>query len=262
MQCLLVQSNTTGWQAGTRQLFFVVVYFLRMPLFSTAIANQRISNANGMFTVNALLLICYYLSHQMFPPLNTLTGSRAAPREIDLDNSILPAVDNDHVRVGTPPRTISLAEHHFPSAADEPQMSPENLHRDFDQNSVGSVEDKRALTILRPQKFQQDLFNTRYANSENRYFSFTFWSNQFYSDLSQPRGHAANSRPLQHIGGGSFTSTPSGQAESSGSINRNWEYTTATTGQRPLLRWLSVFPIQSDHVVEQKLNWSYTKFAH
>lgn len=90
------------------------------------------------------------------------TGSRAAPREIDLDNSILPPVDHHHVRVGTPPRTISLAEHHFPSANDEQQMSPDVISkRDFDQSSVGSIEDKRALTLSRPRKFQQDLFNVR-----------------------------------------------------------------------------------------------------
>lgn len=94
-----------------------------------------------------------------------VTGSRSAPREIILDNSILP-IETEHVRVSTPPRTISLAEHHFPSASDEPQFSPSqdsNHHRDYDQNSVGSVEDKRTLSLAKPRKFyQQDLLNTRY----------------------------------------------------------------------------------------------------
>lgn len=94
---------------------------------------------------------------------NSIIGSRAAPREIQLDNSILPK-ETDHIRVGTPPRTISLADHHFPSAADESEHTPgaDSQTRDFDQSSVGSLEDRRSLTLARPKKsYQQDLFNTR-----------------------------------------------------------------------------------------------------
>jgi len=88
-------------------------------------------------------------------------GSRAAPREIVLDNSILPK-DTDHIRVGTPPRTISLADHHFPSAADEAELTPDiGSHHDFDQSSVGSLDEKRSMSLVRPKKlYQQDLFNT------------------------------------------------------------------------------------------------------
>lgn len=107
-------------------------------------------------------------------------GTRAAPREIDLDNSILP-VESHHPRVSTPPRVITLSEHHFPSASDEPQMSPDNLrHRmpDFDQSSVGSVEDKLALRIAKPRKYTQDLLNTRYELKSRSYprsiFGITF----------------------------------------------------------------------------------------
>lgn len=109
-----------------------------------------------------MLFLMFFLFGSCF------TGSRSAPREIVLDNSILP-VETEHVRVSTPPRTISLADHHFPSASDEPQYSPErdsNRHRDFDQSSVGSVEDKRALSLAKPRKFyQQDLLNTRYDSA-------------------------------------------------------------------------------------------------
>lgn len=90
-------------------------------------------------------------------------GTRTAPREIMLDNSILPT-DNNPVRVSTPPRVITLSEHHFPSATDD-QYTPdeENGHHEFDQSSIGSIEDKR-LAVAKPKKiFQHDLFNTRYV---------------------------------------------------------------------------------------------------
>ncbi|XP_055541527.1 transport and Golgi organization protein 11 isoform X2 [Wyeomyia smithii] len=47
-------------------------------------------------------------------------GTKSAPREIMLENSILPK-DPGFVRVSTPPRVISLSEHHFPSASDDPE---------------------------------------------------------------------------------------------------------------------------------------------
>lgn len=47
-------------------------------------------------------------------------GTKSAPREIMLENSILPK-DPGFVRVSTPPRVITLSEHHFPSASEEPQ---------------------------------------------------------------------------------------------------------------------------------------------
>lgn len=92
-----------------------------------------------------------------------IIGTRTAPREIMLDNSILPS-DTNQVRVSTPPRVITLSDHHFPSATDE-QYTPEeeNGQHEFDQRSVGSIEDKR-LTVAKPKKlYQHDLFNTRYA---------------------------------------------------------------------------------------------------
>jgi mitochondrial fission factor len=49
-----------------------------------------------------------------------LSGTKSAPREIVLENSILPK-DTGFVRVSTPPRVISLNDHHFPSASDEPE---------------------------------------------------------------------------------------------------------------------------------------------
>uniref|UniRef100_A0A1A9W3N1 Mff-like domain-containing protein n=1 Tax=Glossina brevipalpis TaxID=37001 RepID=A0A1A9W3N1_9MUSC len=45
--------------------------------------------------------------------------TRSTPREIQLENSILPKNPSGNVRVQTPPRTITLNEHHFPSASEE-----------------------------------------------------------------------------------------------------------------------------------------------
>lgn len=46
--------------------------------------------------------------------------TRSAPREIQLENSILPKNPSiGLVRVQTPPRVITLTDHHFPSASEE-----------------------------------------------------------------------------------------------------------------------------------------------
>lgn len=67
--------------------------------------------------------------------------TRSAPREIQLENSILPKNPSGFVRVQTPPRTITLNEHHFPSASEE--SSPNKLKNsddldddDFDDDDV------------------------------------------------------------------------------------------------------------------------------
>lgn len=54
--------------------------------------------------------------------------TRSAPREIQLENAILPKNNTGFVRVQTPPRTITLNEHHFPSASEE--SSPKKMHSD------------------------------------------------------------------------------------------------------------------------------------
>lgn len=89
-----------------------------------------------------------------------LKGTRSAPREIVLDNSILPP-DPSHVRVSTPPRVITLSEHHFPSASDEPQFGIDESKGD-DLQSPSS--DDHRLTIARPRKqFGNDFLNQRYV---------------------------------------------------------------------------------------------------
>lgn len=68
-------------------------------------------------------------------------GTRSAPREITLDNSIINPKDADSVRVSTPPRIITLSEHHYPSAADEPEHGNDEL---LDSHSLQSSEDLRS----------------------------------------------------------------------------------------------------------------------
>lgn len=52
-----------------------------------------------------------------------------------LENSILPK-DPGFVRVSTPPRVITLSEHHFPSASEEPEDEDRDmtLRRDEDDD--------------------------------------------------------------------------------------------------------------------------------
>lgn len=72
-------------------------------------------------------------------------GTKSAPREIMLENSILPK-DPGFVRVSTPPRVITLSEHHFPSASEEPQDDEDQALRrtdgdddDYEPRSLDSM---------------------------------------------------------------------------------------------------------------------------
>lgn len=100
-----------------------------------------------------------------FNEMSFFLGTRTAPREIMLDNSILQPHEDHPVRVSTPPRVITLSEHRFPSATED-QYTPDAEHangHEQDHSSLGSLED-RHLTVSRPKKlFPNDLFNTRYV---------------------------------------------------------------------------------------------------
>ncbi|EDW74895.1 uncharacterized protein Dwil_GK15656 [Drosophila willistoni] len=64
--------------------------------------------------------------------------TRSAPREIQLENSILPKnpPSAGYARVQTPPRVITLTDHHFPSASEEnsPLSRPRYHHNDNDDD--------------------------------------------------------------------------------------------------------------------------------
>lgn len=90
-------------------------------------------------------------------------GTRTAPREIILDNSILQPKEDNPVRVSTPPRVITLSEHRFPSATDD-QYAPDGEQAngtDFEHGSLSSIED-RQFAVSKPKKlFPNDFLNTR-----------------------------------------------------------------------------------------------------
>ncbi|XP_031625877.1 transport and Golgi organization protein 11 [Contarinia nasturtii] len=89
-------------------------------------------------------------------------GTRTAPREIMLDNTILQPHDDHPVRVSTPPRVITLSEHRFPTVADDqytPDAEQVNGHEN-EYSSLGSNDD-RHLAVSKPKKlFSNDFFNT------------------------------------------------------------------------------------------------------
>ena len=82
-----------------------------------------------------------------------LSGTKSAPREIVLENSILPK-DAGFVRVSTPPRVITLNDHYFPTASEEAEREDENEQRahpktlnfaDPDAVNKGSKMNRRSL---------------------------------------------------------------------------------------------------------------------
>ncbi|XP_037951203.1 transport and Golgi organization protein 11 [Teleopsis dalmanni] len=66
--------------------------------------------------------------------------TRSTPREIQLENSILPKIPSGLVRVQTPPRVITLNDHHFPSASEE--SSPHKVHQDGDYEGTDLYDDE------------------------------------------------------------------------------------------------------------------------
>ncbi|XP_023030749.1 transport and Golgi organization protein 11 isoform X2 [Drosophila willistoni] len=76
--------------------------------------------------------------------------TRSAPREIQLENSILPKnpPSAGYARVQTPPRVITLTDHHFPSASEEnsPLSRPRYHHNDNDDDEDDELHATQYLT--------------------------------------------------------------------------------------------------------------------
>jgi CRISPR/Cas system-associated endonuclease/helicase Cas3 len=83
-----------------------------------------------------------------------MAGTKSAPREITLENSIMPR-NTGHVRVSTPPRVITLNDHHFPSASDEPEDDEEARY--FEPKTLEFNEDVK----------RQNKHNSRKTNQAN-----------------------------------------------------------------------------------------------
>lgn len=80
-----------------------------------------------------------------------------------LDNSILPVQDQG-IRVSTPPRMISLMDHNFPSATDEPERHHiiQNGNGEYGPSSFDSLDEKRIASV-KTKRFtnSSELMNTR-----------------------------------------------------------------------------------------------------
>lgn len=70
---------------------------------------------------------------------NSHVSSKSTPRELQLENSFLPPT-MEEVRVSTPPRSIRLEEHSFPTVDndEEPNQSPYHGHSYYGDRQVGS----------------------------------------------------------------------------------------------------------------------------
>ncbi|XP_033252880.1 transport and Golgi organization protein 11-like [Drosophila miranda] len=93
--------------------------------------------------------------------------TRSAPREIQLENSILPKNPSaSYARVQTPPRVITLTDHPFPSASEESSPIMANGHhlygqdQDYDEDEQGN-----ATQYVRANGTVRMGFHTNDANS-------------------------------------------------------------------------------------------------
>lgn len=76
--------------------------------------------------------------------------TRSAPREIQLENSILPKNPSvSMVRVQTPPRVITLNEHHFPSASEESSPHRYDDGADYEDGDYDDDDDTRPPPYVR-----------------------------------------------------------------------------------------------------------------
>lgn len=80
------------------------------------------------------------------------SGTKATPREIQLDNAVLPS-DPGMIRVSTPPRVITLDQHYFPSADDFPRGIPNSPPRNA--RIIRSQGDGARSTTPRPDNFNE-----------------------------------------------------------------------------------------------------------
>ncbi|BFG03660.1 transport and Golgi organization protein 11 [Drosophila madeirensis] len=94
--------------------------------------------------------------------------TRSAPREIQLENSILPKNPSaSFARVQTPPRVITLTDHHFPSASEESSPIRANGHHIYGQDQDYDEEDEQgnAMQYVRANGTARMGFHTNDANS-------------------------------------------------------------------------------------------------
>ncbi|XP_023297781.2 transport and Golgi organization protein 11 isoform X1 [Lucilia cuprina] len=93
--------------------------------------------------------------------------TRSAPREIQLENSILPKNPSGFVRVQTPPRTITLNDHHFPTASEESSPNKMQNGDDLDDDDFDDDDVERPPPYVRANGISNAVvgFHTNDANS-------------------------------------------------------------------------------------------------
>lgn len=119
--------------------------------------------------------------------------TRSAPREILLDNSILPKNPSGFVRVQTPPRVITLTDHHFPSASEEssPLKPNGNLYgHDLDGDCDYDDDEPRATQYVRSNgSARMGFHNSNDANSVESDSQLTTGSASKRSQMMQHQQH-------------------------------------------------------------------------
>lgn len=111
--------------------------------------NYAVCSRKFLVSFNMLEFLNYYLIYT----ITTFTGTKAPPREIQLDNAVLPT-DPGMIRVSTPPRVITLDQHYFPSADDFPQGMPTNSPPRNSRNYRSQGDGARSTTP-RPDNFNE-----------------------------------------------------------------------------------------------------------
>ncbi|XP_064552057.1 transport and Golgi organization protein 11 isoform X1 [Drosophila montana] len=123
--------------------------------------------------------------------------TRSAPREIQLENSILPKNPSmGFLRVQTPPRVITLTDHHFPSASEEnsPLKPNGNLYgHDLDGDMDEDDDDARATQYVRSNgNVRMGFHNSNDANSVESDSQLTTGSASKRSQLMQQQQQQNN----------------------------------------------------------------------
>ncbi|EDX08122.1 transport and Golgi organization protein 11 isoform X1 [Drosophila simulans] len=135
--------------------------------------------------------------------------TRSAPREIQLENSILPKNPSvGLVRVQTPPRIITLTDQHFPSASEESSPIRANGHHLYgnDLDEDADDEEVHATQYVRANGVARMGFQANDTNSVESDSQLTTGSASKRSQLNQQQHNNLDASMLAHREG-----TPMGE---------------------------------------------------
>ncbi|KAH8371506.1 hypothetical protein KR093_007749 [Drosophila rubida] len=121
--------------------------------------------------------------------------TRSAPREIQLENSILPKNPSmGFMRVQTPPRVITLTDHHFPSASeDSTPLHPNGSHYRHDLDGDDEDDEQNATQYVRSNgNVRMGFHNSNDANSVESDSQLTTGSASKRSQLLQQQQQQNN----------------------------------------------------------------------